>query len=483
MMEHSDSYESALKALHSLQSNAEYLNLSTRKNWNNSYKLYDTEKYLLRTAITLEKLDTLSVIHVAGTKGKGSSCAYAEAILREHGYSTGFYSSPHLVTIRERIKINGQPISESLFTEYFWKIYKKLKDAKEHEFDMPTYFNFLTILMFNIFLDLNIDVAVIEVGIGGLKDCTNIVRNPVCVGITSLALDHTSLLGTTLEDIAYQKSGIFKPNTIAFSVPQHPRAMEVLEKRAVEENCTLHVVPPFEDYKWENLSPILKIRNSVQQQNASLAIQMATAWITSKTNKRSSVTHNILNTSECINRHMDKIATGLSSCKWAGRMQILETTVASFYLDGAHTIESIQCCISWFNNVTSGSGKKNILIFNVSGKRDSKSLLTLIKSLQFEKAYFVPNYAGIKTVDDEANHYLSIESQVQCSKNAEFWGAGSVVANTVSEVLQEIKKDNLKLQFNYNDDEKYQVLVTGSLHLVGAVLAILDPNLTMTTQF
>ncbi|KZC11507.1 Folylpolyglutamate synthase, mitochondrial [Dufourea novaeangliae] len=491
------SYEAALQALHGLQSNAEYLNLATQNNCNDSCKITDTRKYLLRTGITLEKLDTLSVIHVAGTKGKGSACAYTEAILREHGYNTGFFSSPHLISVRERIKINGQSLSQLLFAEYFWKVYEKLESTKEHESDMPMYFKFLTILMFNIFLDLNVDVAIIEVGIGGLKDSTNIVRNPVCVGISSLAMDHTSLLGNTLEDIAYQKSGIFKPKTIAFSVPQLPLAMHVLEKRSVEENCTLHIIPPFEEYTWENLSPILKIRNHVQKQNASLAIQMATTWIMVEGNKSPSVVYNTVQTNKVsyiYNNYvqqtnlskivsMDKIAMGLASCNWPGRMQILRSSIADFYLDGAHTTESIESCISWFNDVTNRRRGKKSLIFNVTGNRDSTKLMIPLKSLHFENAYFVPNYAGVESIDDAFNRFRMDEQKLKCLKNSEFWGAGSVIANSVSEVLREIKKDTSKHQVTCNNDEKHQVLVTGSLHLVGAVLAVLDPDLTMNTQF
>ncbi|XP_078045527.1 folylpolyglutamate synthase 1 isoform X2 [Augochlora pura] len=472
-----------LKALYNLQSNAEYLKLSSENKSTITCKLEDMQKYLLRIGVTTEILDTLSVIHIAGTKGKGSSCAYTEAILREHGYSTGFYSSPHLVTVRERIKINGQSISEALFVEYFWKVHKKLEETKEHEFDMPMYFKFLTVLMFKIFLDLKVDVAIIEVGIGGLYDCTNIIRNPVCVGITSLALDHTSLLGSTLEDIAYQKSGIFKPKAVAFSVPQHPQAMRVLEKRAVEQNCTLYTIPPFKEYKWENMSPILNMKNCVQQQNASLAIEIASTWMAFKSNKYSSSLTNIVNTNRNSITHMDKIAIGLSSCKWPGRMQIMKSSIGNFYLDGAHTIESIQCCISWFANVTKESGGPKILIFNTSGKRDPLILLKSIKSLQFEKSYFVPNYAGVNRIDDETNKFFIEEQKSQCLKNAEFWSAGSVLADSVSEALQKIKKDNSQWQATYNNNEKCHVLVTGSLHLVGAVLAVLDPHLTMSTTF
>ncbi|XP_029039439.1 folylpolyglutamate synthase, mitochondrial-like isoform X2 [Osmia bicornis bicornis] len=436
-------------------------------------------------------------IYSAGTKGKGSTCAYTEAILREHNFSTGFFSSPHLVNVRERIRINGQPLSEICFSQHFWKVYKKLEDRKEHEFDMPTYFKFITILMFNVFLDANVDVAIIEVGIGGENDCTNIVRNTVCVGITSLALDHTSTLGNTIEDIAYQKSGIFKPKTTAFTVPQLPRAMCVLEKRAVEKNCMLDLVCPFEEYRWGNLSPILKITSNIQQQNASLAIQMATTWMT-KTDKYSDILHNAENDNQFYNKYkentqlnrviksniifMDKIAVGISSCKWPGRMQILETSIANFFLDGAHTIESSECCISWFNDVISKRRGKRFLIFNTSGTRDSEKLLVPLKSLHFYKAYFVPNFAGIKSIDDETNCSSMDEQRHKCEINANIWGTDSLVKNSVNEVFQDIKK-NFEKEVNHNNDEKYQILITGSLHLVGAALTILDPNLTMSSQY
>ncbi|CAK9810270.1 Folylpolyglutamate synthase, mitochondrial [Anthophora plagiata] len=472
------SYEVTIKTLYNLQSNAEYLKSATANNSPGSghHSLSYIKKYLFRSGITLEMLNSLSVIHVAGTKGKGSTCAYTEAILRAHGFKTGFFSSPHLITPRERIRINGQPVDKDLFVQCFWKVYKKLEDRKEYEFDMPTYFRFLTILMFEIFLNEDIDVAIIETGIGGLYDCTNIVRNPVCVGITSLALEHTSLLGNTLEDIAYQKSGIFKPQTVAFSVPQVSEAMQILQKRSIEENCTLNVVPPFHKYTWENVSPISKIPNKVQQQNASLAIQMAIAWIKFKTSKCSTVSNDA-----DINVSMDKIAIGLSSCKWPGRMQILRSSVADFFLDGAHTIESIENSISWFNEVSGKTGKR-LLIFNTSGTREPERLLLPLKSLRFCKAYFVPNYAGVNTVEDELNHFRKDEQKARCKDNSKIWGTNSIVANNVLEVLQDIKT-NAKQQDDSIDVEKYQVLVTGSLHLIGAVLTVLDPNLTMTTKF
>ena len=300
-----------------------------------------------------------------------------------------------------------------------------------------------------------------------------------------MALDHTSLLGNTLEDIAYQKSGIFKSKTVAFSVPQLSEAMHVLEKRAIERNCKLHIIPSFDEYKWENLSPILQITNKVQQQNASLAIQMATEWILSKANKVPNVLRNSVNNVVCnkyeenieITVSMDKIAIGLASCKWPGRMQILRSSVGDFFLDGAHTIESIECCISWFNDMSS-KGRK-ILIFNTSSARDSIKLLKLLRPLHFYKAYFVPNIAGIESLDDEMNSSSIDEQKIKCKMNSKIWGMNSIVLNNVFEVLEDIKKN-----FKQKDDcERNQILVTGSLHLIGAVLAIIDPNLTMKTQF
>lgn len=107
---------------------------------------------------------------------QGSTCALTESILRSFGIKTGFYSSPHLISVTERIRINGMPISQDKFTRFFWKVYDRLIINKEHDNDMPAYFKFLTILGFHIFSDEKVDVAVIEVGIGGENDCTNVIR-------------------------------------------------------------------------------------------------------------------------------------------------------------------------------------------------------------------------------------------------------------------------------------------------------------------
>ncbi|KAI2554046.1 folylpolyglutamate synthase, partial [Homo sapiens] len=219
--------------LNTLQTNAGYLEQVKRQRGDPQTQLEAMELYLARSGLQVEDLDRLNIIHVTGTKGKGSTCAFTECILRSYGLKTGFFSSPHLVQVRERIRINGQPISPELFTKYFWRLYHRLEETKDGScVSMPPYFRFLTLMAFHVFLQEKVDLAVVEVGIGGAYDCTNIIRKPVVCGVSSLGIDHTSLLGDTVEKIAWQKGGIFKQGVPAFTVLQPEGPLAVLRDRA-----------------------------------------------------------------------------------------------------------------------------------------------------------------------------------------------------------------------------------------------------------
>lgn len=205
-----------------------------------NFNLTDTQKYLERIdGFKLSHLDKLSFIHVSGSKGKGSVCVYTEAILREHNVKTGLFTSPHLMSVTERIKLRGRSISQQLFTEYFFEVFDALQRKKDNEFDLPSYFKFLQIMAFYIFVRENVDVAIVEVGIGGQYDSTNIIRNSEIVAITALQLEHTQLLGETINEIAWQKAGIIKENSHVYIMPQQPVCKKVIKERFIEKKVKL----------------------------------------------------------------------------------------------------------------------------------------------------------------------------------------------------------------------------------------------------
>ncbi|KAK7789475.1 hypothetical protein R5R35_012344 [Gryllus longicercus] len=426
-------YEAAVSTLNSLQTNTALLDSYKKQGRRNhsvqQLNLSETVKYLSRTNVTLEQLDTLSVIHVTGTKGKGSTCAFCESILRHHGFKTGFYSSPHLVSVRERIRINGKPLSEEQFTAYFWQVYRALYDAKENEHDMPPYFRFLTVMAFNVFLIEKVDVAIVEVGIGGEYDCTNVLRKVPVVGITSLGMDHMSLLGNSIEEIAWQKGGIFKPGATAFTVNQPSGVWDVLSKRANERECILEVVPPLEEYDWGIVDVMLPHSKRVQTLNASLALQLANAWMLRRKSGSPNVSesllhHNEINGSNSVLKALafpvtSKMLMGLCKCSWPGRLQVLEKGPISFFLDGAHTMESIEMCSQWFLLQQRNSRDvMTILIFNVGGERDIFNFLAPLIKCKFDVAVFCPNVVErcVPATSDQANLKVSADQQQTSSK-------------------------------------------------------------------
>jgi len=177
------------------------------------------------------------VAHVAGTNGKGSTAAFLEAILRDAGFRTGLNTSPHLERINERIRVNGEEASDELFAETFTRVQEVIEEVlaagklRAH----PTYFECVTALAFEVFARERVEFAVVEVGLGGRLDATNIVRPQVSV-ITRIDFDHENFLGHSLREIAREKAGIIKESVPVVSAPQLVEAREVLRPRL--RNCT-----------------------------------------------------------------------------------------------------------------------------------------------------------------------------------------------------------------------------------------------------
>jgi dihydrofolate synthase/folylpolyglutamate synthase len=180
----------------------------------------------------------VDAVHVAGTKGKGSTCHMVAAMLQNAGYRTGLYTSPHIVNLRERISVDGGLVTEAEFTRLMAKIAPVVNRLRRDE---PTFFEIVTAAAFLHFVHRKVDIAVIETGLGGRLDSTNVIRPEVC-GIVSISYDHIAQLGNTLEKIAEEKAGIFKPGVPVISAPQPPSVKRVLRKAAERVGCPLRFI-------------------------------------------------------------------------------------------------------------------------------------------------------------------------------------------------------------------------------------------------
>ncbi|XP_041370264.1 folylpolyglutamate synthase, mitochondrial-like [Gigantopelta aegis] len=433
-------YEDAVSTLNSLQSNAAAIE-KARKERDTRCKqnIPCMIEFIRRSGLTLEDVDMLPVIHISGTKGKGSTSAFCESILRHSGYKTGFFSSPHLVKVTERFRINGQPMSDSEFCSYFFDVYNKLESTKNdmQGREMPGYFGFLTVLAFNVFIKENVDVAVIEVGIGGQYDSTNFIRSPVVCGVTSLGIDHVALLGNTIDKIAWNKAGIFKKGVPALTVDQPPEAEEVLLQRSQQIGAPLYHVPTLEQFHGAGQQLQLGIDGSMQYVNAGLALQLCRVFV-DRTNKVHQYAFDVSSVPGVkdiptlpVYRVNPDIVEGLANCSWPGRNQTIRHHGLTYYLDGAHTKESMQQCVEWFCDKSKKEAATikgrvcKVLIFNATGDRNISCLLSILKTVRFNGVVFCPNLAfsgPTSNTPDQSSVLATKERQLETSKkNKKIW--------------------------------------------------------------
>ena len=299
---------------------------------------------LTRMEVLLERLGNpqhqVPAIHIAGTKGKGSTAALCDSTLHAAGLKTGFYSSPHLHTFRERIRRDSEPISQQKFeslVELLWPLHEELK--ADPNVGPLTLFEFLTGMAFQCFGEDSIDVQVIEVGLGGRLDATNVLDAGVCV-VTSISLDHTAVLGDTIGEIAADKAGIIKPGATVVVAPQPPEALIQILSACQDKEAAPILVG--RDVTWEELGCDNDgQRFTVRGLNAEYHLQMPLLGSYQLENAALAVAALEALSSQGIQVPANAMEIGFERVRWPCRMEVLSRSPL-LVVDGAHNVYSVE---------------------------------------------------------------------------------------------------------------------------------------------
>ena len=313
----------------------------------------------------------LNLIHVAGTNGKGSTCAHVECILRGNGYKVGLYTSPHLINFNERIRVNGFPIKNDEIISYI-----KSMDTAIQKID-STFFEVTTAMALKYFNDHNVDVAIIETGLGGRLDSTNVIEPSMTI-MTPISMDHMDILGDSIQQIAKEKSGIIKDDIILITAKQDRIVMDILYDKAKEKKSSIIIAkdPLNVSFDYNGTSFRLDNKNyktpligDFQAANASLAISAI--------------------------RNFDKKITHKAICKslrdlcWPGRLQSLSKQI---YYDVAHNESGIKATLRSFNMIYPGY---NIYgLFCLKGDKDLNLIAFQLKD-KLKKLFIADSKSGL----------------------------------------------------------------------------------------
>eukprot|EP00049_Salpingoeca_infusionum_P023263 m.11173 g.11173 ORF g.11173 m.11173 type:complete len:614 (-) comp5681_c0_seq1:36-1877(-) len=418
------SYEEAVQKLNSFQTNAAVLkkqreiahaNVSAALTRN----LESFQVQVEAIGFTQEKLSSLRVVHVAGTKGKGSTATFAESILRQHGFKTGLFTSPHLIAARERVRINGVPLSREKFAIYVSQVCEKLEASSlSPQERYPPYFKFTVLLALEAFFQEEVDVAVLEVGLGGMYDATNVVQQPWVCGISHLGYDHTAILGTTLTSIAHQKAGIMKKHVPVYTISQDKEAMaELVASAQLHQPSALYHVQDLAHVCDDGQKRKLGIEGDVQYQNAALAVAMVRDWLHQhkqteaekmehSTSDMQATPSTVSPESICIEPLTDAESLALESAKLPGRSQEVHKNGIRYLIDGSHTPSSCEATARWVRQKLQDLSlpPRISIIYNCTGDRDPTTMLQpMLELCEIEAAIFCSNVASAAQRPDQKN--------------------------------------------------------------------------------
>lgn len=414
--------------------------------FNNFYK--ETKNPTLKAMeYFMEELDhpekELKIIHIAGTNGKGSTTEMLANILTKNGYKVGKYISPHLIKYNERISVNGQDITDKEMEEIIEKLKDKIEKYNKISKEKVTLFELLTTMALYYFKEKNCDFVVLETGLGGLYDCTNITK-PIVSIITSIGYDHMAILGKTLEEITIQKAGIIKEKSNTVITEQEQSIQNIIQETCLNKNNTLKVIKKADiqnkkyeeefsifDYK-ENKNIKLNLKGDKQFENASLCLE----------------TINILK-QKGYQISEKKVKEGLSTVIHKARFETINKNPKIIY-DGGHNEEAI---LNFINTVNTYYKKEEkIYIISILKSKDYKTVLKHL--LKDENSIF------IFTSGNNEKRYVSIEELYETAKK--ITKNYRLYKMTLQDAILYAKKQENKVSF-----------VVGSFYIYGDVRKIL----------
>ena len=407
------------------------------------------------TRAFLERLgnpqESMKILHVAGTNGKGSVCSFLASMLRAAGKRTGLFTSPHLVKINERFEIDEEQVSDEEFLEAFETVMACVEEMKKEGYPHPTYFELLFLIGMKIFEKAGVEYLVLETGLGGRLDATNSVAHPLVTVITSISLDHTEYLGNTVAEIAGEKAGIIKEGVPVVYDASCPESAEVIRKKAEEMHAPAYGVSP-EMYKISKTT----------KKHIDFCIDCG-YYDCIRLSISSVAEYQVKNAAEAVTavRVMDQegiftdevIREGIAAMRWQGRM---ETVLPGVIIDGAHNEAGVEEFVKTARRLEADDPVT--LLFAAVGDKDYRHMIeTICKELRLERV-IVTEVGGWRHVDVKKPEALFRE-----------FGQKQVTAiPDVEEAFEEALKEK-------GDGILFCV---GSLYLVGSIKSILEKKRT-----
>ncbi|MGU7778117.1 bifunctional folylpolyglutamate synthase/dihydrofolate synthase [Streptococcus suis] len=391
---------------------------------------YKTEKIEYALELLGNPQFAVPVIHVAGTNGKGSTIAFIRQLFQVHGLRVGSFVSPHMVSVHDRICIDSQPISDHDFQRYLQKVHD-LEQEVATRYEPFRYFEVMVLIMFLYFEAQQPDVALVEVGIGGLLDTTNVVAPALSV-ITSIGMDHQDLLGSTLREIAEQKAGIIKENVPVVLGPLSPETTVICRYIAQDKQASVHQFGQEFTYKAGQFSNtdidlselVLGLAGHHQEENAAVALQTFLLYMT--------------NIQKDIQPQL--IQQALAQTSWPGRLELV-VQEPKIYLDGAHNVPAIERLIEFIQV----QDEPVTILFSALRRKDFQEMLELLDEKLPHTALVLTSFAYDGALSEEnrqgrdyVENYQQFIEDWQSSKQGILIVTGSLYF--ISEVRRIFKK-------------------------------------------